>query len=133
MKRRGRANSLACVKIPYRLHVAIADGPVIGKAEHSEFDRIERIDPTRSPGRAVVRPGESVPMLQQPLAHDRNKDKAVNEAIEPRQLDLVRHRRNQVVGGKSVVRRATRKEALISLDVDGFGGRTEIEPRLDIR
>src|SRR4029078_11937648 len=84
-------------------------------------------------GRAVVRPGESVPLLQQPLAHDRDKDKSVNEAIEPRQLDLVRHRRNQVVGRKSVVRRATRKEALISLDVDGIGGRAGIESRLGAR
>ena len=117
MQRRMRANLLACIEVPYRLHVAVADGLVVGKMQHPELDRVERIDPARSPGRTALRPSQVLALLQQALAHEGDEDEPIGYLVKPGQLDLGRHRRDQVMGVEAIVCRAAREETQVTLDI----------------
>src|SRR3984893_4254440 len=84
-------------------------------------------------GGPTIRPGQVLPLFQQAPAHEGDEDESIGQAVEPRQLDLGRHCRNQVIGGETVVGRTTREETQIALDVDGIGGGADVKLRLGIR
>src|SRR5262249_40757069 len=114
MQRPVWTNSLARIQIPHRLHVAVADGLVIGKVQHAELDRVEGIDPTRSPGWAALRPSQGFALLQQALAYKRDEDKPIGDLVEPGHPHLGGHRRNQVIGGETIVCRTAREKTQIA-------------------
>src|SRR5262249_7687267 len=132
MQRRRRADALARVEVPHRLHVAVADGLVVGKTQHAELDRIERIDPAGTPERPALRPSYAVRLFLEAHAHEWDEYEAIGQAIEPAELHLGFHRRNQMISGELIVGGTAKEKTLIALDVDRIGGAADIDLRLSI-